>query len=300
MGLSLFWPWGALRASLPAMWVWSKLSGVQWADAWEERFHGNANAVITFLKGGKSVRVDVYCGSKEEGEAIQMEFGGSVRHLKKENWAKPRHVNRAPLLIRDRLVITQDDREGARGKLEKKFPGRHVIVIPPEMAFGTGDHPTTATCLRFLTDEAKRRRGGEWRMLDLGCGSGVLVMAGRMLGAGESVALDYDPKAVEVTVGNLRRNGVEAVEALEADVLKWSTRRKYEVVAANLFAGVLREAFPRMARWVKRDGRLILSGILWDQWEATREVAEGVGFEVLEDRRKGKWVSAVLRRVGDL
>jgi ribosomal protein L11 methyltransferase len=281
------------------MWVWSKLSGVQWADAWEERFYGNANAVITELKGGKSVRVDVYCDSEKGGEAIQQEFGGSVRYLKKEKWEKPRHVNRAPLMIRDRLVITQDDRATSRGKLEKKYPGRYVMIIPPEMAFGTGNHPTTATCLRFLTDEAKRRKGEEWRMLDLGCGSGVLVMAGRLLGAGESIGLDYDPKAVEVTERNLERNAVDGVEVAEADVLKWSTRRKYEVVAANLFAGVLWEAFPRMERWVKKDGRLILSGILFDQWEETRKVAVEVGLEVLEHRRKGKWVSAFLRRRGD-
>lgn len=281
------------------MWVWSKLSGLQWADAWEERFYGNANAVITHLKGGKSLRVDVYCATEKEGEAIKAEFGGSVRHLKKEKWEKPRHVNRAPLFIRNKLVITQDDRVTGRRKLEKEYAGRHVIVIPPEMAFGTGDHPTTATCLRYLTDEAKRRRGEDWRLLDLGCGSGVLVMAGRMLGAGPSVAVDYDPKAVEVTERNLERNGVEGVEALEGDVLKWSTRRKYEVIAANLFAGVLREAFPRMERWLKKDGRLILSGILWDQWPETRKVGEGVGLEVLEHKRKGKWVSALLRRSGE-
>lgn len=268
-------------------------------DAWEERFFGNPNAVITHLKGGKSVRVDVYCGSENEGEEIKKEFGGSVRHLKKEKWEKPRHVNRAPLLIRDRLVITQDDRERTRRSLEKKYAGRSIIVIPPEMAFGTGDHPTTATCLRFLCDEAKRRRGEEWRMLDLGCGSGVLVMAGRMLGAGESLALDYDPKAVVVTERNLERNGVDGVEVGEADVLKWNTRRKYEVVTANLFAGVLQEALPHMEKWLKRDGRLILSGILWDQWEPTREAGERAGFEVLVDRRKGKWVSAFLRRKGD-
>lgn len=245
------------------------------------------------------MRVDVYCETKRAGEEIQGEFGGSVRHLAKKTWENPRPAKLSPLLIRDRLVLTQDDRDSARRKLEKAYPGRHIIVIPPEMAFGTGDHPTTATCLRFLADEAKRRRGSDWRMLDLGCGSGVLVMAGRLLGAGESLAVDYDPKAVVVCERNLKRNGVDGVGVLEGDVLKWSPRRKFEVLAANLFAGVLQESFPRMERWLKRDGRLVLSGILWDQWEPTREVGERTGFEVLEHRRKGKWVSALLRRRGD-
>jgi ribosomal protein L11 methyltransferase len=120
-----------------------------------------------------------------------------------------------------------------------------------------------------------------------------------LLGAGKSVAVDYDPKAVLVAGRNLERAGLDGVEVLEGDVLNWSTRRKYEVVAANLFAGVLQEAFPRMERWLKRDGRLILSGILRDQWEPTRKVGEETGLEVLEHRRIGKWVSALLRRRGD-
>lgn len=285
---------------IPGMWVWSKLSGARWADAWEERFYGNPNAVLTLLKGGKSVRVEVYCGSEAEGEVIRREFGGSVRFLARETWAVPRHQEKAPLLIRDRIVITQDERKATRQALEGKYPGRAVIAIPPEMAFGTGDHPTTATCLRFLADEARRRDGTEWRILDLGCGSGVLVMVGRLLGAVEGVAVDYDPQAVEVTRGNLERNGVDGVEVLEADVLRWTTRRSYEVVAANLFAGVLRGALGRMERWLKGGGRVILSGILWDQWEDTREAAEAAGFEVLEHRRKGKWVSGLLRRAGEL
>lgn len=282
------------------MWVWSKLSGIQWADAWEERFYGNPNAVLTELKGGKSVRVEVYCGSEQEGERIKKEFGGAVRFLKKEAWTKPGQVKSVPLLIRDRIVITQDARASARRKLEQRYPGRAIIAIPPEMAFGTGDHPTTATCLRFLADEAKRRAGGRWRMLDLGCGSGVLVMAGRLMGAGESVAVDYDPKAVEVAQRNLKRNGVDGVEVVEADVLRWARRRSYEVVTANLFAGVLREVFPRLVKLLKKDGRLILSGILGEQWEETRAVAEELGFEVVEDRKRGKWVSALLCKGDDL
>lgn len=282
------------------MWVWSKLSGVQWVDAWEERFYGNPNTVITHLKGGKSLRVEVYCATEAEGEEIRNEFGGSVRRMKKEGWMKQQLGRQAPLKIRDQLVITQDDRPATRRRLEREYPDRGVVRIPAEMAFGTGDHPTTATCLRYLTDEAKRRRGTRWRMLDLGCGSGVLALSARLLGAEACEALDYDPKAVEVALGNLARNGVDGVEVMEADVLKWRTRRKFEVVAANLFAGVLQEAFRRLVSAVCKDGRLIISGILRDQWEGVREVAEQVGMEVLESKRKGKWVSALLRRKGDL
>lgn len=282
------------------MWVWSKLSAAQWADAWEERFFGNPNAVLTHLKGGKSVRVEVYCGSEEEGEGIREQFGGTIRHMADESWMKPKVVVRPPVKIRDRIVITQDASEKGRRSLEEQYPGRAVVCIPAEMAFGTGDHPTTATCLRFLADEAKRRKGAEWDLLDLGCGSGVLSVAGRLLGAKSCEAMDYDPKAVEVTRLNLGRNGVSGVTVKEVNVLEWKARRKSDVVVANLFAGVLREVIPAVVEVLERGGRLIVSGILRDQWEATRVVAEEAGMEVLESKGRGKWVSALLRRKGDL
>jgi ribosomal protein L11 methyltransferase len=281
------------------MWVWSKLSAVQWADAWEERFFGNPNAVLTHLKGGKSVRVEVYCGSEGEGEGIREQFGGTLRHMGSEAWMNPKVVIGPPLKIRDRIVITQDESARGRRRLEKQFPGRLVISIPAQMAFGTGDHPTTATCLRYLTDEAIRRKGTSWRLLDLGCGSGVLAVAGRLLGAEACEAVDYDPKAVEVARENLARNGVEGVEVREADVLKWRPRRKYAVVAANLFASVLREVIPAVRTVLEPGGRLIVSGVLQDQWEATWEVAEEAGMEVIDHKRRGKWVSGFFGRKGD-
>ena len=114
------------------------------------------------------------------------------------------------------------------------------------------------------------------------------------------MAVDYDPRAVEVTCRNLERNGVDGISVHEADVLKWRSRRRFEVVAANLFAGVLCGAMPMMMRVLRPEGRLIVSGILADQWESTREVAERAGLEVACDRKRGKWVSALLLRTGDL
>ena len=68
------------------MWVWSKLSATKWEDAWEERFHGNPNAVLTRLKGGKSIRVDVYCEEENAAENIAEQFGGTVKQLADKNW----------------------------------------------------------------------------------------------------------------------------------------------------------------------------------------------------------------------
>lgn len=275
------------------MWVWSKLSAARWEDAWEERFHGNPNAVLTRLKGGKSVRVDVYCPEKVEAEEIAEHFGGSVRKLADKNWVALSAKVGPPIKIRGDLVITEERKASGLRGLGREFPGRVVVSIPPEMAFGTGDHPTTAACLRFLVDEAKARKGQRWRMLDLGCGSGVLAIAANLLGAEDCDAIDYDPNAVAVATHNVERNEATGVRVSEADVLEWVARRQYEVVAANLFAAVLQEAFPRIRKAMVPGGRLILSGVLKPQWEETRTAAEEAGLEVREDLKKGKWVAAV-------
>ena len=267
------------------MWVWSKLSAVKWTDAWEERFYGNPNSVISEIKGGKSIRVEVYCEDERGALEIQEQFGGSVRELKSRNWIAMSAPKSEPLMIRDRFVISQVE------VAEGTYPDKSVIVVPPEMAFGTGDHPTTATCLRLLVDYSGRFPPG-WSFLDLGTGSGVLAMAGKLLGAGEVKAFDFDGKAVEVAALNMERNKITDIEIFEADVFEWKNSQRFQVVTANLFSTVLIEALPLITKWIESEGHLILSGILAEQWEEVLAMAEGCGFKRISNKKIGKWVTA--------
>ena len=274
------------------MWVWSKLAALKWEDAWEERFYGNGNAVLTRLKGGRSVRVDVYC--EEEGEALEIaaQFGGSVKEVADRNWAALSAVPGPPIKLGERLLLTAEVTTPRLRELLRLNEGRVVVSIPPEMAFGTGDHPTTAACLRFLADEARARKGGRWRMLDLGCGSVVLAIAANLLGAEECEALDFDRKAVEIARHNVERNGAHEVRVEEADLREWRVERQYEVVVANLFADVLQASFGKIRRTLGPGSAFILSGVLREQWPETEEAARtaGLAFEIV--KKKGKWVSA--------
>ena len=274
------------------MWHWSKLSSVKWLDAWEERFYGNPNSVINEIKGGKSIRVEVYCESKQEAERIQEQFGGSIRLVKEQNWAALSEVARPPLKIRDALLITGSREGGVVRELQKEFPKRHVIRMPAEMAFGTGDHATTSTCLRLLVDVARERKGSEWQMLDLGCGTAVLAIAARVLGAKICEAHDFDPQAVRVSEQNLVLNKVDGIKIIEQDVLKWTPPQQWQVVVANLFSTILQQAFGTIEKSLKEDGDFIVSGILFEQWEPTREAAEKAGLQFSKVIRKGKWVTA--------
>ena len=274
------------------MWIWSKLSGVKWMDAWEDRFYGNPNAVISRLKTNKTVRVEVYTETEAEAEKIKKLFGGSIRKLVHKNWAAIEEPVRPPIRIRSSLIITGSRDDDAVDKLSEEFPGRHIIRIPADMAFGTGDHATTSTCMRMLVDVAKSKQPGTWEMLDLGTGTGVIAIAARMLGAKSCTGMDFDPQAVRVARRNVRQNHVGKVTMTEADVLEWKPDRKWPVIVANMFSTILQKAFPVIASALEKEGNLIVSGILRDQWEETREVARSQGLEFEKVVTRGKWVTA--------
>jgi ribosomal protein L11 methyltransferase len=195
--------------------------------------------------------------------------------------------------VRDALLLTPEARPQELARIQQEHPQRQIIMIPPEMAFGTGDHATTSTCLRLLVDVARARRGTNWSVADLGTGTGVLAIAARKLGSGPAYACDFDPFAVEVVKRNVERNATGGIEVKEQDVLEWKPRQPgYDVVMANLFSTMLIKAWPVIAKALAPGGDLIVSGILATQaWDVfTAAAAEGLGFTQVVT--KGKWVTA--------
>jgi len=274
------------------MYLWSKLSGAQWIDAWEERFGANPNFVVEYIKGGKSVRLQIYCDKESQAKEIHKQFGGSIRRVKSTDWNKAPEIPK-PLKVRDVFLVTAETNTRALAALRREHPKRELIIIPPEMAFGTGDHATTSTCLRFLVDIARERKAEKWSVADLGTGTGLLAIAASKLGASEIWGCDFDPFAVAAAKRNAERNGTPEITMKDQDVLKWKPRKKgYDVVAANLFSTILIEAWPVIAQSLAKGGDLVVSGILasqaWDVFEAAAK--QGLGFSNVI--KKGKWVTA--------
>jgi ribosomal protein L11 methyltransferase len=283
------------------LYVWSKLSSQKWADAWEERFSGGVQGslVITTVPGRTMIRVELYCEKEKVALAVQKEFGGSVRKVKQQNWIALSAELPPPVKVRESLVICAARTKAEMVAARKEHAGREVIGVPADMAFGTGHHATTATVLRLLVDESERyaKQGLDWTMGDLGCGSGILAIAARKLGAKLAWGCDFDPKAVQVSKENGSRNGVPEVIFEEVDVLKWKPKKaqRWDVVAANLFADILENAFPTILKVMKPGGVVFLSGILHTQADECLRAGEAAGL-VIERRIKiGKWVTAIGR-----
>ena len=282
---------------MPAL-SWSKLASAKWEDAWVERlrFLGPGRLAIFSLPGSRRIRLEAYALNKRDAARLAAAFGGQVRKMKGEAALLAGNALSAPLLIRDRLVVVRSAR--AAKAAARGHPARPLLIIPAAMAFGTGDHATTGTCLRMLCDFAAGREGERWEALDLGTGTGILALAARVLGAARCDAWDYDPACVRAARENGRLNRLRGVPVARVDVTGWTPARQWDLVTANLFSAVLIKISAKIAAAIKPGGRLILSGMLAPQAEETLAAfqALGVGFQRVV--KKGKWVTALSAPIG--
>jgi len=168
--------------------------------------------------------------------------------------------------------------------------GTVALTIEPKMAFGTGDHPTTALCLAAVEAFCTAHPGVS--VLDVGTGTGVLALMARKLGAGRVVGVDTDPMSVALARENAALNGVEGVELSGEPLARFGGT--FDLVVANILANTLVELAPQLVRCTGR--RLVLAGVLVHQEDEVREAFERAG-AVFEGRaRNGDWVRLDLRR----
>jgi ribosomal protein L11 methyltransferase len=169
--------------------------------------------------------------------------------------------------------------------------GDVVLLIDPGMAFGTGQHPTTAMCLAALEDVVSDGAS----VLDLGCGSGILAIAAAKLGAGSVVAIDNDPQAIKATRANAAGNNVgDTIEAREGTLD--AVNQHFDVVVANISGLTLERLAPLLARSLVSGGRLIASGFLDEAVDGLRAAFEGAGLSVERIIEDGIWRAIVARR----
>jgi len=209
--------------------------------------------------------------------------------------------------LRTRLVDEADWADAWKAHFPVMRIGRHVVIRPtwrrhraapddvvlaldPGMAFGTGLHPTTRLCLVALERLADAGRMTGARVLDVGCGSGILAIAAVRLGAADAVGVDTDPIAIESTLANARRNRL--APRIRASVGSLPTGEPpFDVIAANLIAGVLVQIAAQLAAELAAGGRLVASGIFVDREGEVRHAFEAAGLAVTERTAEGDWVA---------
>jgi len=175
---------------------------------------------------------------------------------------------------------------------EEKRPGRINLVIDPGMAFGTGHHETTRSCLTLMEKYATIPKKNSF--LDLGTGTGILAIAASKLGCRRVVGIDTDPLAVDAARKNIETNRTPEVDIREGSLSEID--ETFDVIAANLISGVLVQLAGELSAALNTGGIAILSGILSGQEGEVIEAMSAAGLRTLERYRDGKWVSLVVER----
>lgn len=175
----------------------------------------------------------------------------SVSRVEEQDWVRLTQSQFDPIQVSERLWITPT--------WHAATPNAINIALDPGLAFGTGSHPTTWLCLQWLDAEV---RAGE-SVLDYGCGSGILAIAAKLLGAGEVHGVDIDAQAMTASAQNAEQNHV-AAQFFLPDA---APERSYDLVVANILTNPLKMLMPLLASRCRSGGRLVLSGILAEQAE---------------------------------
>lgn len=250
-------------------------------EALEERMRGAA-------------RVKFYVPDDPGGEAEARGYlagltnvSVTVTPLEEEDWANGWKRYYKPLDIGKTLRVVPQWLAG------EPAPGRVDLLLEPGLTFGTGSHPTTQLCLEAVEESV---RPGH-RVLDLGCGSGILSVAALLLGAASALGVDIDPKAPDVAYENAAMNGIgkDSYQVLAGDVLGDHALQKqlaggsWDLILANIVADVIIPLSGLAGPWLAPGGRFLCSGIIDTRAQEVRKALEANGFTVLAERERKGW-----------
>lgn len=182
-----------------------------------------------------------------------------IEQLEDKDWIREWMDSFHPMQFGERLWICPSWRDVPDNKAVN-------VMLDPGLAFGTGTHPTTGLCLKWLDQYIKSNQV----VVDFGCGSGILAIAALKLGAKRVIGIDIDPQAILASKNNAERNGVE--ESIELFLPHEQPTLQADIVVANILAGPLRELASVISDFVKPNGRLALSGILASQADLIVEI----------------------------
>jgi ribosomal protein L11 methyltransferase len=244
-------------------------------------------AVSVFLPADRSV-AEAAAFVRERLEAVGIAATLTTEGIREEDWAETWKRYYHPIPFGRLTVVPAWEEYTPR-------PDELILRMDPGTAFGTATHETTHMMIELLAEEIA---GGE-RVLDVGCGSGILAMAARLLGAASAAAYDLDPEAVRVAERNIADSGLSNVTAAVSDLLSSvdASEGPYDMVVANIVSDILLRLAPATPPYLKAGGLFAVSGILSSRADEVRAGIAAAGFAFLREKREGDWFAMLFRRV---
>ena len=208
--------------------------------------------------------------------------------VNEDDWANAWKAYYKPIKVGEKIVIVPAWEKYAASE------GEIIVKMDPGMAFGTGSHETTRLVIRLLE---KYINSGE-KVLDVGCGSGILAICASKLGAAECRAYDIDPVAVKVARENIKDSGETNITCDQSDLLRQVriVDGGYDVICANIVADIIIRMTPDVGRYLADDGVLLASGIILERSQDVIDCFEQNGFEIAESIVDNGWCALAVKK----
>lgn len=255
---------------------------------WEFNITGlteETDHIKIFCEENTNINIQTIENSLKELKAnnIITSFKVDMESLEDKNWNELWEKSREVIRVSDRIVIKPTFKEYSAK------PNEIVLTIDPKMSFGTGEHQTTKLILRLLENYVKPGM----KVLDVGSGTGILAITSVKLGASKAVAVDFDEICLENCKENCVLNGVEnSVEIITGEI-GYVKEKDFDLILANIQKNVLLEIAEKIRSRLKRNGILILSGLLDSDQDEIEKKYHSLGFDILQIEKMSEWIAVV-------
>ena len=223
----------------------------------------------------------------ERFASLGIEAEISVEGMREEDWAESWKQYYKPVKLGKITIVPA---------WEEYTPSEDEVIIrmDPGMAFGTGTHETTRLVIRLMQNENLCDK----RILDMGTGSGILSICAAKLGAKSANAYDIDPVAVKVARENAKDGGCDNITVGVSDLLRGVdlSGGKYDVCLANIVADIILRMLPDVDKYVKEDGRIILSGIISPRADEIRDAVKEYGYKIIKEENENDWLAMLITK----
>ena len=205
--------------------------------------------------------------------------------IPKTNWNEEWEKNFNPVYVDDLVCIRAHFHPASKNV-------KHDIVITPKMSFGTGHHDTTWLVSKTMFSLDFKNTS----VLDMGCGTGILAILAKQLGATAILGIDIDDWSIENSIENAAINNASEIVFTKGDASSLPTIQTFEIILANINKNVLKKDLPAYFTCLKKDGYLLLSGFFTTDVDELKQLAETIGFEFIESYQKNEWAVIKLKK----